>query len=148
MDTSQQSLYQLDLRNVTNGAIQIISKSSNRRKRSITMDITPALTLDPISGLLWVCDQSTGNILSCNASSMQCNVEVTMAPSVGELGMYVYTYDVAAIYRCTCTYTCSAVPVLLSIVIVQCFFSIYYRACVSACVRASYVRIVHAYVRA
>ena len=52
------------------------------------MDITPALALDPISGLLWVCDLSTGNILSCNASSMQCNVEVTMAPSVGELGMY------------------------------------------------------------
>ena len=72
-------LYQQNLR-VVNGTIP-----TRRLDQSSTHIQLMAMTLDPTNGHLWVSDATTGNILSCDAMTWACSVEVN-ATALGNGG--------------------------------------------------------------
>lgn len=81
------SLHQLNLRQTD--ATTSTSLLSSRRKRHdlrrkrrqalSSFSLTSALTQDPLTGNLLVCDSSSGNILKCILPGMVCTVEVDRA---------------------------------------------------------------------
>ena len=92
---AQGVLYKLDLTNPT--AAETLTAAGGRRKRAGSLqevDLAPALTLDSASGLLWVSDASTGDILTCSITSNMCGVEVSasalqMSSGQAEIGVHV-----------------------------------------------------------
>ena len=77
-DDSAITLQQLDLRDPTSTQTLTTTMQRRRRKRQdiATLSLTSALTLDPATGWLWVCDADTGDLLSCDPASVNCTVEV------------------------------------------------------------------------
>lgn len=76
-DSGSSQLFQLDLRD--NGVVPLL-QLSQRRRRELLSSLMPtsALALDPVTNRLWLCDQPSGNILSCPSSvaMADCQVEV------------------------------------------------------------------------
>ena len=88
---AQGVLYKLNLTNPT--AAETLTAAGGRRKRAGSLqevDLAPALTLDSASGLLWVSDASTGDILTCSVTSNMCGVEVSASAFSGpaEIGVF------------------------------------------------------------
>lgn len=84
------SLHQLDLRQLEATSSSMLSPLSQgrRKRRSLrrlrrqaltSFSLTPALTQDPSTGDLLVCDTASGDILRCSLPGMVCSVEVERA---------------------------------------------------------------------
>ena len=80
------SLYQIDLRNnSTTSRTPILTRDGRkRRRRLIGIDITPALSMNPVSGALILCDRDTGDIIQCQLDALPCEVLVNRTVVQGE----------------------------------------------------------------
>lgn len=65
----------------TNTFTPLISSPSSRKRREVdpsTIQPTSGIVWDVVTERVWICDNSTGNIVSCNGSvtPLSCTVEV------------------------------------------------------------------------
>ena len=75
-EQSTASLYQLNLRDPIPTPLTLTSPASSLKRQAVTLTPSPALTFDPVEGRLWVCDNVTGDFLSCDPTNTTCTVEL------------------------------------------------------------------------
>ena len=85
-EVSSASLYQLNLRNPIAVPLNLTLPASSLKRQADTVTLSAALTFDPITGRLWVCDNVTGDFLSCDPADMICTVEVTAVDILAMMG--------------------------------------------------------------
>ena len=77
-DGSVTRLYSIDLRDINATSSTLLSSTSRRRRQVggteslINLNLSPALSLDPVSGELIVCSAVSGDIFTCDVTTGTC----------------------------------------------------------------------------
>ena len=59
--------------------VNLTSSSPYEEEIETNFTVAPAITLDSQSGKVWVCNNQTGNFLSCSISPWNCNMEINVS---------------------------------------------------------------------
>ena len=72
------SLHQMDLRNVSSNSVVIVRSRLRRQTNQISsLNLSPALLLDPHSGNLLLSDMDSGDVVNCTVSDGVCGILVS-----------------------------------------------------------------------
>ena len=72
------SLHQMDLRNVSSNSVVIVRSRLRRQTNQISsLNLSPALLLDPHSGNLLLSDMDSGDVVNCTVSDGVCDILVS-----------------------------------------------------------------------